>query len=212
MVVESSGCGDYDGWVASQGVYLGADGFASYEDGRAELEGWCEFCDRLVDLQGEFAGGDEDESPASGISRQSLDHGDSECEGLAGASLGHSDHVLALYCDRDGLVLYGGRDSELEGVYDVEDSWRDAEAVEAVFSHFVFNSGVGVGANCIIGRAEWLFRDMSITPTCMECKWNCAESGRPALVRRARAFLVDFAEGHDCKSGGGGGYLKHDWT
>jgi len=92
----------------------------------------CQPGELFCDLDGEFAGGGEDQNlglPAPGV--DALDRGDAKRRCLAGACLGLAGDVAAFEQCRDGADLDGGRLFKPHLFDGAEGFWRDIEVLES---------------------------------------------------------------------------------
>jgi len=89
-------------------AFVGLAAVDAGDGGRASGGGRLEV---FVDLDGQLAGGHDDECLHAGlrVRAEALDQGEAEAEGLAGSRLRLADDVLAGERERDGLRLDGER-------------------------------------------------------------------------------------------------------
>ena len=89
---------------------LGAVAHAAVEEGGAVTEVLNLLLKILIDLNGELARRDEDETARlAGGGAEERKRREREGGGLTGSGLGGTDEILAGHDDRDGLFLDGGR-------------------------------------------------------------------------------------------------------
>mmetsp|Transcript_814 Transcript_814/g.1081 ORF Transcript_814/g.1081 Transcript_814/m.1081 type:complete len:370 (-) Transcript_814:221-1330(-) len=111
-------------------------------DANARRADWfSERADDLVDLEGEFARGGEDEgvdgASGGGGGEEGLEEGEGEGAGFSGAGFGETDDVAAREGMGEGLGLDGGRDGPVKGFCGGEEGGKEAEGLEC--------GGVGCG-------------------------------------------------------------------
>ena len=111
MVEQATRRGDDDLGAATQCGHLAAESDAAIDGGRARAAAGVD-ADRLLDLDGQLAGGGEhqgaDAPPIRRPFGQALEHGKDERGRLAGAGLGAGEEIASIEHDRDRLALDGG--------------------------------------------------------------------------------------------------------
>ena len=108
MLHQPPGRGDDDIRVARQGLKLPLEAVAAQNQGHLQVRVLDELFQHGVGLQGQLAGGTDDQRPGAhdfGVRSQLVDHGDDEGRGLAAAGARADHHVPAFQDVGDGLSL-----------------------------------------------------------------------------------------------------------
>jgi len=134
-VQQPAGAGHDDGRLG-QGLDLGEYPYAAEDRGAADARLPAEVDEGFVDLQGQLAGGREDEHahrPALGRigGEQALEDGQGESRGLARAGLGQAENVAAGEDNGHGPGLDGGRGLIAGGADAGEDALVEVEGKKA---------------------------------------------------------------------------------
>ena len=159
-VHDAAGGADDDGRAALEALGLGLDGLAAVDRERLEAGVAAELLDLAADLDGQLAGGDQDEGGELVLGGEQAEGGQAEGGRLAGAGLGLAEHVLAAHGDRDECRLDLGGVLEAGGLNALEDRLGEAEVGEGLggverlaADHSVgaFLFGVRTGLGPVIG-------------------------------------------------------------
>ncbi len=135
---------DDDVGLVAEGFELGGDFGAAVGEGEADGFVFGEAAHFGFDLDGEFAGGDDDEALEGEGEVEFLDDGEAEGGGFAGARAGLSEAVDAGEGDGDHFFLDFGGGGEVDVGEGVEDGGFDAELFDGG-GEFVFGV-VGMGS------------------------------------------------------------------
>ena len=134
-VDETAGGGHQNIHAPADGVHLGGLAHAAEDHRRAQAEVFAVSLDALLDLEGQFPGGGENEGPdgaqPTGMGGgKTLQNGGGKGAGLAGAGLGDAQHVPPRKGRRDGLFLDGRRGFIAQVGQRPQDGLDEAESLE----------------------------------------------------------------------------------